>query len=41
MTAIAWLLVMIGIGAVIQGYHGHTVWSAITNLFQGKGTGQQ
>lgn len=36
MSAIAWLLIMIGIGAVIDGYHGKGVWSSIANLFSGK-----
>jgi hypothetical protein len=40
MTAIAFLLIMIGIGAVIEGYHGNAIWSALVNLFQGQGTGQ-
>jgi hypothetical protein len=28
----------IGIGAIIEGYHGHTIWSALLDLFSGKGT---
>jgi hypothetical protein len=36
MTAIAWALVMIGIGAIIEGYHGHTIWSALLDLFSGQ-----
>lgn len=38
MSAIAFLLIMIGIGAVIEGYHGHAVWTSIVNLFSGTPT---
>lgn len=38
MTAIAWALVMIGIGAIIEGYHGHSIWLAMLDLFSGKQT---
>lgn len=40
MTAIAWLLMMIGIGAVIEGFHGKTVWSGLNTLFSGQKTAQ-
>jgi hypothetical protein len=36
MNAIAWVLIVIGIGAVIEGYHGHAIWTDILNLFSGK-----
>jgi hypothetical protein len=38
MTAIAWALVAIGIGAIIEGYHGHAIWTSLLDLFSGKTT---
>lgn len=38
MTAIAWALLMIGIGAIIEGYHGHAIWTTLVNLFTGSKT---
>jgi hypothetical protein len=31
--AIGWLLILIGIGAIIEGYHGHTLWSSLNSYF--------
>lgn len=39
MTAIAFALVAIGIGAIIEGWHGNTIWKSMLDLFSGKGTG--
>jgi hypothetical protein len=36
MTAIAWALVAIGVGAIIEGYHGHAIWTSLLDLFSGK-----
>jgi len=36
MSAVAWALIVIGIGAVIEGYHGHAIWQDLLNLFSGK-----
>jgi hypothetical protein len=33
MEAIGWLLILIGIGAIIEGYHGHTLWSSLNSYF--------
>jgi hypothetical protein len=41
MTAIAWALIAIGIGAIIEGYHGHAIWSSLLDLFSGKKTTTQ
>lgn len=40
MTAIGWLLIMVGIGAIIDGYHGHTIWSSINTWLLGSGKAQ-
>lgn len=29
MAAIGWLLIMVGVGAIIEGYNGHAVWQDI------------
>lgn len=39
MTAIAFALVAIGIGAIIEGYHGHAIWQSLLDLFSGKDAG--
>lgn len=41
MTAIAFALLAIGIGAIIEGYHGHSIWTTLVTLFQGKATTTQ
>lgn len=38
MTAIAWALIVIGIGAMIEGWHGKTIWSDLVDFFEGKST---
>lgn len=38
MTAIAWALLAIGIGAIIEGYHGHAIWTTMLDLFSNKST---
>lgn len=40
-TAIAFALVAIGIGAIIEGYHGHAIWQSLLDLFSGKSTAAQ
>jgi hypothetical protein len=37
-TAIAFALVAIGIGAIIEGYHGHAIWTTMLTLFSGQPT---
>lgn len=33
MTAIGWLLIMLGIGSIYEGWHGKTLWGAINQIF--------
>lgn len=37
MTAIGWLLIVIGIAAIITGYHGKGIWSAVNDFLKGQG----
>jgi hypothetical protein len=37
MTVIGYVLIMLGIGAIIEGWHGHSLWSSLTNLFKDTG----
>lgn len=39
MTPIAWVLFAVGVGAIIEGYHGHGIWQDILDLFSGKQPG--
>lgn len=34
MVAIGWLIIMLGIAAIIDGYHGKAFWSSFTNYLQ-------
>lgn len=34
MVAIGWLVIMLGIAAIIDGYHGKTLWSSLGNYLQ-------
>lgn len=38
MTAVAWLLLVVGIGVIIEGWHGHTIWSDLLDFVEGKST---
>lgn len=38
MTAIAWALLAIGIGMIIEGWHHKTIWKDLVDFVEGKST---
>ena len=36
MTAIAWLLIALGIAAIVAGYHKNTLWGVMSAWLSGK-----
>lgn len=38
MVPIGWLIIMLGIAAIIDGFHGKTLWTSLNSYLQSQGT---